>query len=349
MTQTQTEVETQSIRKHSKQEHYESYGTLSKNVKNNIKKAAAGEATELTIKYIDEIKDLYENLEKEKVRDTKIHLEDSEVFKDVSGFAALNARNLRFGDHGIALDDKDVFKKLKRFAATDDSILKEEEENDDMEIDQDDEDEENDFIQGEFQFNTVNWLKLGILYYQVSKKPISIEFLNGPLASEKRKLTPRTRTIDDTKKNGSSTTARAVAATDINGDEEKNTAHMVRLVYDTYLKKDPQEEINFYQFFIDPESFAQSVENLFYTSFLVKDGRLKLYTSTITGHPCIKRVSSKELAESKLDSSTLLSSHHVATFDYHVWQNFIEEFNITESFLGHRDEEEDRMPIEDSI
>ncbi|KAI5955302.1 hypothetical protein KGF54_001863 [Candida jiufengensis] len=344
MSATQTQVETQPLRKHSKQEHFDSYGSLGKKVKNSFKRAAAGEASELSINYIDEIKELYQNLEKEKVRDTKIHLEDSEVFRDVSDFAALNARNLRFGDHGISLNDKDVFKKLKKFTATDASLLKRED--DDMENGED-EDEEDDYIADEYNFNTINWLKLGALYYQVSKKPIAVEFLNGPLASEKRRTAPRTRTVDDTNKNGSSTTARAVAASDINQDEEKNTAHMVRLVYDTYLKKDSQEEINFYKFFIDPFSFAQSVENLFYTSFLVKDGRLKLYTSTTTGHPCIKRVSSKELAESKLDSSNLLSSHHIATFNYDVWQNFIDDFNIQDSFLGHRDEVEDRMPIED--
>lgn len=348
MSSVQTETSLVSKAKLTKQDHLNAYNKLRQRMKNQLKLAAKGEGSALSLSNIEELKKLYNALEKEKVRDTKIHLEDSEVFKEASDFAALNARNLRFGEGGIALDERDVLKRLRKYAATDSSIL-----SDIVKEDQDggdaygegNEDEDEELITDEYTFNKVNWLKLGVLYYQISKKPILVDFLNGPLANEKKRATNRTRNIDDTR-GGRSTTARHVEASDVAQDEEKNTAYMVRLVYDKYLKKESKEEINFFKFFINPHSFAQSVENLFYTSFLIKDGRLKLYTGKL-GVPCISRVSQKELEQIKLDSSNILSSHHIATFNYDVWQYFIQELDIKEAFLGHREGIEDQVPAED--
>lgn len=36
------------------------------------------------------------------------------------------------------------------------------------------------------------------------------------------------------------------------------------------------EGINFFKFFINADSFGQSVENMFFTSFLVRDGKAGL-------------------------------------------------------------------------
>ncbi|CAK9441043.1 uncharacterized protein LODBEIA_P49120 [Lodderomyces beijingensis] len=332
----------------SKEQHFEAYHTLRQRMKNQLKEAAKGQGTRLSLDNIDELTNLYSILERDHVRDTKVHLEDSEVFKEASGFAALNAKNLRFGDSGIALNESDVLKRIKKWAATDEAVASNQVGINGLEgmDDDDDDDDDDDPITDELPFNQVNWLKLGSLYHQLSKKPVSVDFLYGPLANEKRKVAARARNVDDTTRVSTSTTAKSVAARDIQHDEEKNTAYMVRLIYETFLSKDDGDEISFYKFFIDPDSFAQSVENLFYTSFLIKDGRLKLSAGD-DGRPYVKKVSQKEIQENKLDSSNLFSSHHIATFSYDVWQRLIEENDIRDSFLGHRDEVEDQMPSED--
>ncbi|KAK7680968.1 hypothetical protein QCA50_016021 [Cerrena zonata] len=119
---------------------------------------------------------------------------------------------------------------------------------------------------------------------------------------------------------------------------------MVRLVYRTFNEKSRGEEYNFFKFFIDPRSFSQSVENLFFTSFLIRDGKVKL-TKNKDGIPMIKICSVREAEEASTSSKN--KTHHIATFDYQTWEGLIRTFDITECFLGHRDIEADEIPSDD--
>ena len=355
-----TDTQPRKLRKVTTQEQIEDYEKLRQRIKNHFKDALKGKGSAMLLHYIDEITELYKRVQSQKVRDTRVHLEDSEVFKEASDFAALNARNIVFDDSGIALDDREFFKCLRRFAVTDPSLLSRNDigdnndhdsyvnaEDDDDDDDDDDDLDEEEAITDEYTFNKTNWLKLGILYHQVSKKSILVDFLNGPLKAEKRKIV-RTRNVDDTKSSGLAKTARQVQASDISGNEEQNTANMVKSVYQTYIEKYDGNGVNLFKFFINPRSFGQSVENLFYTSFLVKDGRLKLYVND-EGVPCIQRVSSDEIREAQLESNKIFTSHHIASFNYKAWKKYTQLYNIREAFLGHRDEPEDQMPPEDII
>jgi hypothetical protein len=43
------------------------------------------------------------------------------------------------------------------------------------------------------------------------------------------------------------------------------------------LNRTGDEGVTLFEFVVDPKSFAQSVENLFYVSFLVKEGKAAVY------------------------------------------------------------------------
>lgn len=51
------------------------------------------------------------------------------------------------------------------------------------------------------------------------------------------------------------------------------TSHNVEMIYDLLQTVEP---INFQTFFVNPTSFAQTVENLFYIAFLVRDGKVSI-------------------------------------------------------------------------
>jgi non-structural maintenance of chromosomes element 4 len=43
--------------------------------------------------------------------------------------------------------------------------------------------------------------------------------------------------------------------------------------------------INFFRFVINPDNYAQSVENIFYLSFLIRDGKVAFEIGEETGEP----------------------------------------------------------------
>jgi non-structural maintenance of chromosomes element 4 len=53
------------------------------------------------------------------------------------------------------------------------------------------------------------------------------------------------------------------------------------------LKEAGTDRLNYYQFILDPTDFGKSVENMFYMSFLIKDGYVKFEVDPQTGLPDI--------------------------------------------------------------
>lgn len=92
----------------------------------------------------------------------------------------------------------------------------------------------------------------------------------------------------------------------------------------------------FYHFITDPHSFARTVENLFYVSFLVKDNRARIFipdVATETNELFIEALG--------LDDENLLDDSHSGDFNQmilgmtiKVWQKSIEKYSIKEPFLA---------------
>ena len=59
------------------------------------------------------------------------------------------------------------------------------------------------------------------------------------------------------------------------------------------FKRNDQEAIYYFQFVVDPTSFGRTVENVFYVSFLVKEGKVKIFYDEETRLPKIVPVKAK--------------------------------------------------------
>uniref|UniRef100_A0A0N5AWQ3 Non-structural maintenance of chromosomes element 4 n=1 Tax=Syphacia muris TaxID=451379 RepID=A0A0N5AWQ3_9BILA len=71
----------------------------------------------------------------------------------------------------------------------------------------------------------------------------------------------------------------ALKAGDIAVDERVNLTRQLDNVYSCLkrrLRSDNVGQIGFYEFCLDPNDFARSVENIFYVSFLIKETRVKI-------------------------------------------------------------------------
>ncbi|RDW72489.1 non-structural maintenance of chromosomes element 4 family protein [Aspergillus mulundensis] len=91
------------------------------------------------------------------------------------------------------------------------------------------------------------------------------------------------------------------------------------------------------KFCINPRSFGQSVENLFYLSFLVRDGTVGISTDddgVPTLHP------TRPMAPAQAQQRGAQKHQSVFSLDFDMWRDMIEAYNIESCIIPHREEEE---------
>lgn len=280
-----------------------------------------------------------------------LYARDLEVLAAVTQKIVTYVQQLEFLKEGLVVSVDDVTKHLKLFLTED--------------VPDGDHYRDDEGRWSEEHFNMHNWMRLGALYYEKTSRPVPCDFLNGPLEQEKRRVERRARIVDDTG-NQPQTRATHLRAQDIQEDEVNNTAKMVKRVYHIYEAKpeaDRKHGVPFCRFFLDPDSFAQLVENLFYASFLIKDMRVRLFLEN--GEPMVKMINTnnnlnandedddddddeedededeEEEEEPEPESNDDVTiNHQILLLDYDTWQKLVEKYAITELYLGHRDDSE---------
>lgn len=95
-------------------------------------------------------------------------------------------------------------------------------------------------------------------------------------------------------------------------------------------------EVSLFEFVINPDSFAQTVENLFYVSFLIKDGHVDLNFDD-DGLPTIREIPDNQGGEERERGS----GRHQAIFslDHETWRTLITAFDIKQPLIHHRAEQ----------
>ncbi|XP_061870783.1 non-structural maintenance of chromosomes element 4 homolog A-like [Colius striatus] len=107
-----------------------------------------------------------------------------------------------------------------------------------------------------------------------------------------------------------------------------------------YFHSDANTPISFFDFVIDPNSFARTVENLFHVSFLIKDGfaRITLDEDKLPIiEPCEEDEGREDARRSPSRNPAVISLSH------EEWKKVIEAFEITEPMITPpcaRDEDE---------
>ncbi|XP_058666564.1 non-structural maintenance of chromosomes element 4 homolog A isoform X1 [Ammospiza nelsoni] len=110
---------------------------------------------------------------------------------------------------------------------------------------------------------------------------------------------------------------------------EKEVERILRILQ-THFENDPNTPISYFDFVIDPNSFARTVENVFHVSFLARDGlaKIKLDEDAL---PIIEPVKPSEGGEE--DSRAAAQNQVVISLDQREWKEIIETFQITEAMI----------------
>ncbi|KAG8435631.1 hypothetical protein GDO86_013536 [Hymenochirus boettgeri] len=98
----------------------------------------------------------------------------------------------------------------------------------------------------------------------------------------------------------------------------------------TYYREDPETPISFFDFVIDPNSFARTVENIFHVSFIVRDGfaRIKLDHDRL---PIIEPVAQEN--DPNIDKDNQPRYQGVISLSHQDWKEIIEAFQISEPMI----------------
>lgn len=300
----------------------QAYEDFKKEVAKAEAAAYKGEAGKLVLQRINDLETLFTTVTGNDVKELSMFMKDSEALRRTAEFASLNANNIQLGN----LDDTllvDEFVRATKIYMNPDYTHERSASSAPM--------SETRRIQ---TFNSLNWMKVGAWFYLKSNVPVPSHFLNGPLATQRRRVTQRARAVDDTTSTTNKITAQSVTTSTLQDDPEQSTSHMVRTVYGILRENDGDVRVNLYRFFINPNSFAQSVENLFYTSFLVRDGKLEIGVDDKSEPYVI--IPDEESDDMASERSAI--SHHIASLNMPAWQHLIEKYGITESYIPHREE-----------
>ncbi|KAJ5322678.1 hypothetical protein N7452_010967 [Penicillium brevicompactum] len=132
---------------------------------------------------------------------------------------------------------------------------------------------------------------------------------------------------------GSNQKARLEAAATELDNTPDVTPEQVQAIMDKHWIAD-NEGIPLFRFCINPRSFGQSVENLFYVSFLVRDGTVGVSTDS-RGLPTLHATAPYAPLEAQRQG---IQKHQaVFSLDYDTWDSVIELLNLKECVIPHRE------------
>ncbi|KAF9191964.1 nuclear protein [Haplosporangium sp. Z 11] len=118
----------------------------------------------------------------------------------------------------------------------------------------------------------MDWSKIGRLAMKFTRRVPTMDFMLGPMSVEhkSRVFTQRARIVRDPK---AMRKPQELKEEDITRQENETTKNVMQVFH---ILEQCSEKVNLFELVVNPESFGQTVENIFYLSFLVRDGKVSI-------------------------------------------------------------------------
>lgn len=323
-------------------------------------------------KTVEEANKIFSN-----VKQTGDACPDSRLLVNVGDLAYKKSAALVSDDNRIGIDlDEFLSKALSYIRSGADRAVASQRQAHDL----DDYDEE--------QAEPLDWDYLGrYACYPYNARPPVPSFLLGPLSLEKKQRAPTQRRARQEKDNSREARPEALTSQDltqsdqnslttqcteirqhlksrvkrglatvgkegITSSETASTARGKALLEEVGLRHaDGQTGVPLFRYVVNPQSFGQTIENLFYVSFLIKEGGAGLALDD-EGLPVLRKSvhwTHCDFTNSPLDvanansieqqrAQNITKHQAVLALDWQTWQDLVKAYNITESMIPHREE-----------
>ncbi|KAK3094990.1 hypothetical protein FSP39_008802 [Pinctada imbricata] len=187
------------------------------------------------------------------------------------------------------------------------------------------------------------WIRLGEAVQKFFKKSPSFHYMSGafePGERQQRPNKPKHRQVDKNQ-NEKATVVDKMKNFEEDNKNEATTAEVER-VLETLKKCYRLSENNavcYFEFVLNPHSFGQTVENMFYASFLVRDGLAKISLDD-DQLPVIAIISTEPVKEKEEDqqASRKKKSNHqtVISITPEEWKDLVSAYKISKPLIPTR-------------
>ncbi|KDE02640.1 hypothetical protein MVLG_06826 [Microbotryum lychnidis-dioicae p1A1 Lamole] len=253
---------------------------------------------------------------------------DSRVLMAASDAGALKARQLKLD--ADAFDTDQFLVKLAHFMGGSVMTLNQKNKGKGRSQTQDD-----DKAATERAGRTLRWGRVGRVLASESRRAVVMDLMLGPLALEVKEKKARTQRARQKVDESQRVRPEELRAEDVEKDRQATDRMISEIarILDAY----GGEGIPYLSFVLNPHSFAQSVENIFYFSFLVRDGRACIeeeinedskHFGEIICYSCEAPDGNTDAEGSK--------SQFVFELTQELWKDAIEVFDVQTSAIPHR-------------
>ncbi|XP_068955230.1 non-structural maintenance of chromosomes element 4 homolog A isoform X2 [Petaurus breviceps papuanus] len=175
-----------------------------------------------------------------------------------------------------------------------------------------------------------SWLRVGIISVKYLKFAPTFHFLFGSFKTDPP--VPKQRQKKKDKKEEERAMPAELKKMEESQQEatEKEVERILGLLQ-TYFREEPETPISFFDFVIDPDSFARTVENIFHVSFIVRDGfaRIRLDQDKL---PIIEPITQGN--EESEQQSTQIRHQDIISLSYQDWKDIVRTFEISQPMIS---------------
>jgi len=112
----------------------------------------------------------------------------------------------------------------------------------------------------------------------------------------------------------------------------------IRRILKHVWKINGAQPVSYYEFVLNPQDFGKSVENMFYISFLVRDGEVRIVLDENTGLPSLVHMTPQEKRQLQ-DRSGGDSKQAVTKLTYGMWKGLVDKLGIVQPMIKENAEE----------
>lgn len=181
-----------------------------------------------------------------------------------------------------------------------------------------------------------DFVQLGKAFRNYCSTAPTMSCMFGPLKSESLIDRPRERAAPKRKPEENNKQAKEIAPDEVT-DPKENTQTAKRAHKNLQILQQHAPEnkpMNYFKFVVNPDSFTETVENMFDLSFSIKEGQAAMKIDKDKGYPVVYRVKNTVLVEQF--GKTVFPAEAVIKLDYSDFKDIIKAFNIGKSTIPSR-------------